>query len=298
VSRYGLIAFASSLDQAGPLTRSVADAGVVLSAIAGLDPLDSTTLDTPVPDWPVGAPGDLTGLRVGVPEEHFAAGLDDGVRDAVEAAVSALEALGAQRVAVGLPNARYAVAVYYLVANAEASANLARYDGVRYGHAVAGHDIWERIRRSRGEGFGAEVKRRIMLGTFALSSGYHDAYYLRATEARARIRADLDAALERCDLLVGPTTPTPAFRLGEKVDDPLAMYLNDIFTIPANLAGYPALSMPCGLSQGLPVGLQLTGRPLDEATLLRVAAAYEAAAGPALTPPAVSESVERSGAPS
>jgi aspartyl-tRNA(Asn)/glutamyl-tRNA(Gln) amidotransferase subunit A len=278
VSRYGLVAFASSLDQAGPVTKDVRDAAVVLGVLAGPDPADSTSLDVPVPDYTaaLGA-GNLAGLRFGVPHAHFGAGLDDGVRAAVEAAIDVLSGLGAERVDVDLPHAHYAVAAYYVLAPAEASANLARYDGLRYGYSAPEDDLWERYRQTRHDGFGPEVTRRVILGTFALSSGYHEAYYRRAAAARARIRADLDAALAVCDVLVGPTTPTPACRLGEKVGDPLAMYLSDVYTVGLNLAGYPGLSVPCGFVDGLPVGLQVMGRALDEATVLRVAHAYERA---------------------
>ncbi|RIL11140.1 Asp-tRNA(Asn)/Glu-tRNA(Gln) amidotransferase GatCAB subunit A [bacterium] len=282
VSRRGMVAFASSLDQAGPLAKDVRDAALVLDAIAGHDPADATSADRPVPDHAaaVAAAGaDLGGLRIGVPAEYFADGLDPAVRAAVEAAVMDLEAAGARRVAISLPHSVYAVAVYYLVATAEASANLARYDGLRYGRAVPDDDLWARYARTRGEGFGLEVKRRIVLGTFALSAGYHDAYYGRATRVRRRIRADFDAALARCDVIVGPTSPTTAFRLGERTGDPLAMYLSDIYTIALNLAGYPGLSVPCGLAGGLPVGLQIMGRPWGEPTVLRVARVYERVAG-------------------
>lgn len=282
VSRRGMVAFASSLDQAGPLAKDVRDAALVLDAIAGHDPADATSADRPVPDHAaaVAAAGaDLGGLRIGVPAEYFADGLDPAVRAAVEAAVMDLEAAGARRVPISLPHSVYAVAVYYLVATAEASANLARYDGLRYGRAVPDDDLWARYARTRGEGFGLEVKRRIVLGTFALSAGYHDAYYGRATRVRRRIRADFDAALARCDVIVGPTSPTTAFRLGERTGDPLAMYLSDIYTIALNLAGYPGLSVPCGLAGGLPVGLQIMGRPWGEPTVLRVARVYERVAG-------------------
>jgi len=303
VSRYGMVAFASSLDQAGPLTKDVADAALVLGTIAGLDPADPTSDAREVPDYLAaldeghgdhGDHGDLgghagsaglAGLRVGVPRQYLAEGLADDVRERVEAAIDTLVGLGATRIAVDLPHAPYAVAAYYLVATAEASANLARYDGVRYGHSAAGEDVGTRLRRTRDEGFGPEVKRRIMLGTYALSSGYYDAYYRRATEVRALIRGDLDAALAACDVLVGPTAPTTAFPLGEKTGDPLAMYLNDIYTIPANLAGHPGISVPCGLADGLPVGLQIVGRPFDEAGVLRVAHHYtKATAWQALRP--------------
>ena len=275
VSRYGMVAFASSLDQCGPMTREVRDAALVLGVLAGCDPADATSADRPVPDYVAALTGEVEGLRIGVPEEYFADGLSDGVRQAVEAAIGVLVAAGARRVPVKLPHAPYAVAVYYIVATAEASANLARYDGIRYGPAAQDGDLWARLKATRGQGFGTEVKRRIMLGTYALSSGYYDAYYGQATRARALFRADFDTAFERCDVILGPTTPTPAFKLGEKLADPLAMYLADIYTIALNLAGYPGLSLPCGRVDGLPVGLQVMGRPFDESTVLRVAHAYE-----------------------
>ena len=274
VSRRGMVAFASSLDQAGPITRQPADAAVVLGAIAGCDPADATSVDAPVPDYAAALDGEVKGLRLGVVEEYLAEGLEDGVRSAVETAIDALVAAGAERVSVRLPEVRYAVATYYLVATAECSANLARYDGIRYGHPGAGDGVWERLARSRGDGFGEEVKRRIILGANALSAGYFDAYYRRATAVRRLIRAGFDAALARCDVLVGPTVPSPAFRRGAKVDDPLAMYLNDIYTIALNLAYLPGASVPCGFVDGLPVGLQIMGRAMDEATILRVADAY------------------------
>ncbi len=279
VSRYGMVAFASSLDQAGPLTKDVRDAALVLGAIAGYDPADATTLDGPVPDYGANLADGIRGLRIGVPREYFGEGLSPKVGGAVEPALDVLAGLGAVRVDVELPHVPYAVATYYILATAEASANLARYDGVRYGHSAGGGDYWQMVRRSRGQGFGPEVERRIMLGTFALSSGYYEAYYRKAGQVRALVRDDFDTALSHCDVIVGPTAPTPAFRLGEKLDDPLAMYLSDIYTIALSLAGYPGLSVPCGLADGLPVGLQVMGRPRDEATVLRVAHAYETAAG-------------------
>jgi len=274
VSRRGMVAFASSLDQAGPITRTPADAALVLGAIAGIDPADATSADVPVSDYAAVLDGDVRGLRLGVLETYFAEGLDPRVRAAVEAAIDALVAAGAVTVPVQLPEVRYAVAAYYLVATAECSANLARYDGIRYGRPGDGDGVWARLASSRGAGFGPEVKRRIILGANALSSGYVDAYYRRASAVRRLIRAGFDAALARCDVLVGPTVPTPAFRRGEKVDDPLAMYLNDIYTIALNLAGLPGASVPCGFVDGLPVGLQIMGRAFDEAAILRVADAY------------------------
>ncbi|WP_025322585.1 Asp-tRNA(Asn)/Glu-tRNA(Gln) amidotransferase subunit GatA [Deferrisoma camini] len=279
VSRYGLVAFASSLDQIGPLTADVADAGWVLEAIAGHDPLDSTSIDRPVPALRDLQP-EVKGLRVGVPREYFIEGLDPEVEAAVRRAVGVLEDLGAEVREVSLPHTAYAVATYYLIAPAEASSNLARYDGVKYGLRVAGEDLIDTYRKTRAAGFGPEVKRRIMLGTYALSAGYYDAYYLKAQKVRARVAEDFRSAFQQVDVIACPTTPTPAFRLGEKVDDPLQMYLNDIFTIPANLAGLPGISVPCGFTaQGLPVGFQLLAGPFEEETLLRAAHAYERAAG-------------------
>ncbi|RMG90818.1 MAG: Asp-tRNA(Asn)/Glu-tRNA(Gln) amidotransferase subunit GatA [Candidatus Dadabacteria bacterium] len=279
VSRYGLVAFASSLDQIGPLTWEVADAAWLFQAIAGHDPLDSTSIDRPVPDLAALEP-DVKGLRVGVPREYFIEGLDPEVEAAVRRAIGVLEAQGAEVREVSLPHTEYAVATYYLIAPAEASSNLARYDGVKYGLRVPGEDLIDTYRKTRAAGFGAEVKRRIMLGTYALSAGYYDAYYLKAQRVRARIAEDFRRAFAEVDVIACPTTPTPAFRLGEKVDDPLQMYLNDIFTIPANLAGLPGISVPCGVTEaGLPVGFQLLAGAFEEETLLRAAYAYEQAAG-------------------
>ena len=279
VSRYGLVAFASSLDQIGPLTKDVTDCALMMNAIAGHDPLDSTSADVACPDFTAGLGRGVRGLRVGVPKEYFIAGMDRSVEDAVKAAIAALEREGAIPVDVSLPHTEYAVAVYYLLATAEAGSNLARYDGVRYGHrAKAPDDLIDLYVRSRAEGFGPEVKRRIMLGTYALSSGYYDAYYAKAQRVRTLIKRDFDRAFERADVIATPTAPTPAFRLGEKTQDPLQMYLSDIFTISVNLAGVPALSMPCGFSpEGLPIGLQLIGKTFDEETVLRAASTYEQA---------------------
>jgi len=279
VSRYGLVAFASSLDQIGPLTKDVTDCALMMNAIAGHDPLDSTSADVARPDFTRGVGRGVRGLRVGVPREYFIPGMDRSVEDAVKAAIGALEREGAIPVDVSLPHTEYAVAVYYLLATAEAGSNLARYDGVRYGHrAKAPADLIDLYVRSRAEGFGPEVKRRIMLGTYALSSGYYDAYYAKAQRVRTLIKRDFDRAFERVDVIATPTAPTPAFRLGEKTQDPLQMYLSDIFTISVNLAGVPALSMPCGFSsEGLPIGLQLIGKPFDEETVLRAASTYEQA---------------------
>lgn len=280
VSRFGLVAYASSLDQIGPVTKTARDAALLLEVIAGHDPLDSTSLPQPVPRYAAEFRDDLRSLRLGLPREYFhAGGLDAEVKAAIETAVATLQSLGAEVVEVSLPHTDYAIAAYYIIATAEASANLARFDGVRYGRRVEGADPIEMYCRTRGAGFGQEVKRRIILGTYVLSSGYYDAYYLRAQKVRTLIRRDFLRAFETVDALVTPTTPTPAFKLGEKSGDPLQMYLQDIFTISCNLAGICGLSVPCGFTQSprLPIGLQLLGRPLGEATLLRIAHAYEQA---------------------
>jgi aspartyl-tRNA(Asn)/glutamyl-tRNA(Gln) amidotransferase subunit A len=287
ISRYGLIAFASSLDTVGTLTRSVRDAAMLLGAMAGKDPRDATSLDADVPDYLAGLEDGARGMRVGVVAEAFGEGVEPGVRDAVRASIDRLEALGARVGEATLPHADYTLSAYYLIAPSEASSNLARYDGVRYGNrAEGGADSVEMMSRTRGEGFGPEVKRRIMLGTYALSAGYYEAYYGQAQKVRTLIIRDYEKAFERFDLLVSPTSPTTAFRIGEKVDDPMAMYLNDIFTIPANLAGVPAISVPCGLDAGgLPVGLQLTAPVLGERALFRAAEALERDLGLVLRPP-------------
>jgi aspartyl-tRNA(Asn)/glutamyl-tRNA(Gln) amidotransferase subunit A len=279
VSRYGLVAYGSSLDQIGPITKTVADAARVLQVIAGRDPRDSTSSNHPVPDYVAALNGEVRGLRLGVPREYFGPGLDEEVKTAVWHAIHRFADLGAEIVEVRLPHTEYAIACYYIIATAEASSNLARYDGVRYGYRAEGaRTLREMYRRTRQEGFGAEVKRRIMLGTYVLSAGYYDAYYLKALKVRTLIERDFREAFTRCDLIVGPTSPTVAFRLGEKTEDPLAMYLSDIYTIMANLAAIPAISIPIGLSrEGLPIGLQLHARHFDEATLLRAAHAYEQA---------------------
>jgi aspartyl-tRNA(Asn)/glutamyl-tRNA(Gln) amidotransferase subunit A len=279
VSRYGLVAFGSSLDQVSVFGLTVRDAAAVLGCIAGRDEHDATTADVPVPDYAAEVGGDLRGARIGVPRALFGEGLDADVRARVEAVIDAYHALGAEIVDVELPHAKYSIAVYYILATAEASSNLARYDGVRYGHrAEDPEDLRQMYRRTRDEGFGAEVKRRIMLGTYVLSSGYYDAYYLKAQKVRTLIQQDFLKAFDSCDAILTPTTPTPAFRLGEKTDDPLSMYLSDIYTCMANLAGVPGISVPCGLSAlGLPIGFQLMGRHWDEATLFRIAHAYEQA---------------------
>ena len=286
VSRYGLMAFASSLDQIGPFTRTVEDAAYVLQAISGYDAADSTSATVAVDDFVGGLTQDVKGLRIGVVTDIDETGLDPEVKHAVEKAIQTLRQAGAEVVEVSLPHSRYAVSTYYLVAPAEASSNLARYDGVRYGRRVEGETLLEMYNRTRSEGFGMEVKRRIIIGTYALSSGYYDAYYLRAQQMRTLIRNDFDAAFATCDVILTPTAPTTAFQFGFKADNPLEMYLNDIYTIPANLAGLPALSVPCGVSgAGLPIGLQVLGKAFDERTVLRVAHAYEQLRGFAMPLP-------------
>jgi aspartyl-tRNA(Asn)/glutamyl-tRNA(Gln) amidotransferase subunit A len=278
VSRFGLVAYASSLDQIGPLTKNVRDAALLLQGIAGHDPKDSTAVPEPVPDYLADLGKDLKGLKVGVPREYFGEGLDPEVKAAVQAALKALESLGADLVEVSLPHTEYAVATYYIIAMAEASSNLARYDGVKYGFRAPAGNLLEMYAQTRTQGFGAEVCRRIMLGTYTLSAGYYDAYYRKASQVRTLLRRDFDRAFETCAVLATPVAPTPAFRVGEKVDDPLTMYLSDIFTISANLAGIPGLSLPCGVSTGgLPIGLQLLGPPFGEPRMLQVAYALEQA---------------------
>ena len=278
VSRYGLVAFGSSLDQIGPLTKDVTDSAIAMNAIAGHDPRDSTSIAYEVPDYTKALTGDIRGLRIGVPEEYFAEGIEPGVEQAVRTAIQVLEELGASVEETSLPHTPYALAVYYIIAPSEASANLARYDGVKYGYSTGQADsMWDALQKTRQEGFGPEVKRRIMLGTYALSAGYYDAYYLKAQRVRTLIRREFDQVFERFDALVAPTSPSVAFRLGEKMDDPIQMYLNDIFTQPANIAGIPAISVPAGTSDGLPVGLQIMGKHLSEKALFRVAHAYEQA---------------------
>ncbi len=280
VSRYGLTAYASSLDQVGPMTRSVADAAAILRVLAGHDGRDSTSLNAPVPDYSEALGKDLRGMRLGLPREYFVEGTDPEVEASVRKAVEQCRALGAEIVDVDLPHSRYAIATYYIIATAEASANLARFDGVRYGRRVDGADTIEMMENTRGEGFGPEVKRRIILGTYVLSSGYYDAYYRRAQKVRTLICRDFAQAFEHCDALLSPTAPTAAFPLGAKIDDPLKMYLNDIFTVTANLAGICGLSVPCGkTSTGLPIGLQILGPALGESAILRVGDAYERARG-------------------
>jgi aspartyl-tRNA(Asn)/glutamyl-tRNA(Gln) amidotransferase subunit A len=282
VSRYGLTAFASTLDQIGPLTRDVRDAAILLGIMAGHDSKDSTSVDLPVPDFEASLGQDLRGLKIGVPREYMVDGLDDDVRTGVETAIDACRSLGAEIVDISLPHTEYAIATYYIIAAAEASANLARYDGIRYGTRAPGaRDPLELYLRSRAEGFGTEVKRRILLGTYVLSSGYHDKYYLSAQKVRTLIRRDFEAAFQVCDVLVGPVAPTAAYRLGETVTDPMKMYLGDIFTVTANLAGICGMSVPTGLNRvGLPLAVQMLGGFFEEAKLLRVASAFEMARGP------------------
>jgi len=278
VSRYGLLAFASSLDQIGPFARTVADAALTLTALAGADPCDATTANEPVPDFAAALTGGVNDIRIGVPRAFVTEGVDEQVRQAYDEALDTLRRAGATLVDIDLPHAPYAVPVYYLVCTAEASSNLARYDGVKYGFrsGAAKDSLKEMYSRTRDEGFGREVKRRIMLGTYVLSAGYYDAFYLKALQVRTLLRRDYDQAFERVDVVAMPTMPTPPFRLGEKTDDPLQMYLADVFTVSANLAGLPGISVPCGFAkEGVPIGFQLMGRMFDEATLLRVADAYE-----------------------
>jgi len=278
VSRYGLIAFASSLDQIGPMGKCVRDVAILLQTIAGHDPRDATSLDAPVPDYVSLLDGGLDGIRIGVPDEYFIAGMQPAVEQAVRQAIEIMGGLGAAAQRVSLPHTDYGLPTYYLIAPAEASANLARYDGVRYGYAKTNtSDLMERYLQTRAEGFGAEVKRRIMIGTYALSAGYYDAYYLRAQKMRTLIKQDFERALEKFDIIACPVTPTTAFKIGQHSNDPVAMYLEDVFTLPLNLAGLAGAVVPCGFADGLPIGLQLIGKALDEATILRVAYAYEQA---------------------
>jgi aspartyl-tRNA(Asn)/glutamyl-tRNA(Gln) amidotransferase subunit A len=281
ISRYGLTAFASSLDQIGPFTKNVADAATLLGVMSGVDPRDSTSVPQPVPNYSAALDGKIRGLKIGLPKEYMIGGLDAEVKAAVDAAVKKFQELGAEIVEISLPHTDYAVATYYIVATAEASANLARFDGIRYGLRVDGNDPAELYAKTRGAGFGAEVKRRIILGTYVLSSGYYDAYYLRAQKVRTLIRNDFLKAFEKVDAIVTPTTPTAAFKVGEKSDDPLQMYLSDIFTISCNLAGICGISVPCGFTQSpkLPIGLQLLGKPFGEETMLKLAYAYEQSTG-------------------
>jgi aspartyl-tRNA(Asn)/glutamyl-tRNA(Gln) amidotransferase subunit A len=277
VSRYGLVAFASSLDQIGPFTKDVRDSATLLEVMSGVDHRDSTSIPQPVPHYASGLTGEIKGLKIGLPKEYMVGGLDPQVNAAIQAAVQQLQRLGAEVVEISLPHTDYAIATYYIIATAEASANLARFDGIRYGARVDGKDPIELYSNTRGAGFGPEVKRRIILGTYVLSSGYYDAYYLRAQKVRTLIRQDFLKAFDKVDAIVTPTTPTAAFKIGEKSDDPLQMYLSDIFTISCNLAGICGLSLPCGFTANpkLPIGLQLLGKPFGEETILKIAHAYE-----------------------
>ncbi|WHZ03486.1 Asp-tRNA(Asn)/Glu-tRNA(Gln) amidotransferase subunit GatA [Neobacillus sp. YX16] len=278
VSRFGLVAFASSLDQIGPITRTVEDNAYLLQAISGLDPMDSTSANVDVPSFVSALNGDVKGLKIAVPKEYLGEGVTETVRQSVLDALKVLEKQGAVWEEVSLPHSKYALAAYYLLSSSEASANLARFDGVRYGYRTPNADnLLDLYKKSRAEGFGDEVKRRIMLGTFALSSGYYDAYYKKAQQVRTLIKKDFEDVFEKYDVIIGPTTPTPAFKIGENIDDPLTMYINDILTIPVNLAGVPGISIPCGFDNGLPLGLQIIGRHFDEATIYRVAHAFEQA---------------------
>ena len=272
----GVVAFASSLDQVGPLTKDVRDSATLLGAMSGHDPHDSTSVPTDVPDYVAKLGGDLKGTKLGLPREFLIDGIDPGVRAAFDAAVKQCEALGAEIHEVSMPHTEYGVATYYIVATAEASANLARFDGIRYGQRVDGDDPFLLYCNTRGQGFGEEVKRRIILGTYVLSSGYYDAYYLKAQKVRTLIKQDFDQAFKKVDVLITPTSPTPAFKIGERTDDPLQMYLSDIFTTPSSLAGLPGISVPCGLTEsGLPIGLQVLAAPFEEEKIFRVAYTFE-----------------------
>lgn len=276
VSRFGLVAFASSLDQIGPVTKNVEDAAYVLQSIAGYDELDSTSAKVDIPDYPSALTGDVKGLRIGVPKEYLGEGIDPQVKQAVMNALKVYEGMGAAWEEITLPHTEYAIAAYYIIASSEASSNLARFDGIRYGMRTANAaNLLEVYEKSRSEGFGPEVKRRIMLGTYALSSGYYDAYYKKAQQVRTLIKNDFDQAFEKYDVIIGPTAPTTAFPIGSQVNDPLTMYLNDICTIPVNLAGIPAISIPCGIADGMPIGLQIIGKAWNESTVLRTAHAFE-----------------------
>lgn len=278
VSRYGLVAFASSLDQIGPITRNVEDNAYLLQAISGIDPMDGTSANIPVPDFSKALTGDIKGLKIAVPKEYLGEGVGEAARESVLESLRVLEKLGATWEEVSLPHSKYALATYYLLSSSEASANLSRFDGIRYGYRTEdAENLLELYKKSRAEGFGDEVKRRIMLGTFALSSGYYDAYYKKAQKVRTLIKRDFEEVLEKYDVIIGPTTPTPAFKMGEKTSDPLTMYANDILTIPVNLAGVPAISVPNGFTNGLPLGLQIIGKHFEENTIYRVAHAYEQA---------------------
>ncbi|GAB6182581.1 Asp-tRNA(Asn)/Glu-tRNA(Gln) amidotransferase subunit GatA [Thermodesulfovibrio hydrogeniphilus] len=276
VSRFGLVAFASSLDQIGPITKCVADSAIMMNVIAGYDPMDSTSAPIEASDFTELLGKDVKGIKIGIPKEYFIEGMDKDVEIKIQDAIKQLESLGCIPVEISLPNTEYAVATYYIVATSEASSNLARYDGVKYGLRAPGKDLLEMYMKTRSKGFGAEVKRRIMLGTYSLSAGYYDAYYKKALQVRTLIKRDFETAFENVDYIITPTAPSPAFKIGEKIDDPLQMYLSDIFTISVNLAGVPAISIPCGFSEnGLPIGLQIIGRPFDEVGILQLAYAYE-----------------------
>jgi aspartyl-tRNA(Asn)/glutamyl-tRNA(Gln) amidotransferase subunit A len=280
VSRYGLVAFASSLDQIGPMTRDVTDSALVLNVIAGHDPKDSTSVDYPVPDYTESLIPDLKGLKLGVPKEYFVEGMQKGVEEVIRTAITTLEELGATvDWEVSLPHTKYALAAYYIIAPSEAMANLARYDGVKYGFSYEGKNMWDAMEKTRGYGFGPEVKRRIILGTYALSAGYYDAYYVKAQKVRTLIRREFEEAFERYDALITPTSPTVPFKIGERVSDPLQMYLSDVCTLPINIAGIPGLSVPAGFCDGLPVGMQILGKPFNEDILFRIGYAYEQANG-------------------
>ncbi|MFP5513106.1 MAG: Asp-tRNA(Asn)/Glu-tRNA(Gln) amidotransferase subunit GatA [Alphaproteobacteria bacterium] len=287
-SRWGIVAYASSLDQAGPMTRTVEDAAIMLRSMCGFDPKDSTSVDMPVPDFRAALTGDIRGLRVGIPKEYRVEGLSPEIAALWDQGIAWLKEAGAEPVEVSLPHTKYALAAYYIIAPAEASSNLARYDGVRYGLRVEGGNLKEMYENTRGAGFGKEVQRRILIGTYVLSAGYYDAYYNKARQVRTRIKWDFDEAFKSCDVILTPTAPSTPFAIGEKMDDPVQMYLNDVFTVPINLAGLPAMSVPAGLgADGLPLGLQLIGRPFDEETLLRVGHVVEKAANFTAVPPFV-----------
>ncbi len=275
VSRYGLVAYASSLDQIGPITRDVTDSAHVMNIISGHDAKDSTSINIGVPDYTKSLVNNIKGLKIGLPKEYFVAGMDTEVERAINKAIEQLVALGAEYKEISMPHTEYALSAYYMIAPAEASSNLARYDGVSFGHRVEGNDIIDMYKKTRSEAFGAEVKRRIMLGTYALSSGYYDAYYLKALKVRTLVKQDFDKAFEQVDVLITPTAPTTAFKLGEKTNDPLAMYLQDVCTIPVNLSGVPAISIPCGFAAGMPIGMQIIGKPLGEETIIRAAYTFE-----------------------
>jgi aspartyl-tRNA(Asn)/glutamyl-tRNA(Gln) amidotransferase subunit A len=288
-SRWGIVSFASSLDQAGPMTRTVADAALMLGSMCGFDPKDSTSVDMPVPDFSAALTGDIRGLKVGIPKEYRVDGMPAEIEKLWQQGIDWLKAAGAEPVEISLPHTKYALATYYIVAPAECSSNLARYDGVRFGLRVEGKDLKEMYENTRAEGFGEEVKRRIMIGTYVLSAGYYEAYYRKAQQVRTRIAQDFEEAFKLCDVILTPTAPSTAFEIGANMDDPVAMYLNDVFTVPASLAGLPGISVPAGLaSDGLPLGLQILGRPFDEATVLKVAGVVENAADFTALPPFVS----------